>query len=141
MAGKPQPESIKHLEAYRAYLRQPTPRNIRKLAQEIKVPWRTLFGWRSRYQWRERALAYDRRLIDAAAAEREEEQATVRVVHNFYQACKFNMADFATTVKKRHERGEPVTANEAHTTMRILEMLERNYATILQQAAEPELLA
>ena len=72
MSRRPRPENIQQRQAYEAYLAQPTPRRINKLAADIGVPWRTLFEWQRRFNWRERALLHDRKAIDAALAEKEE---------------------------------------------------------------------
>lgn len=134
MTRTARPEPAHVTAAYEAFIAQPKPRNIVKLAAQIGVPSRTVFWWQRRYSWHSRALAHDNKLVEAAQAERDEAQATVRVVKNLYQACKVNVADFAATVMKRHEAHGAVDERAAHTTMRILEMLHKDYADILSEA-------
>ena len=117
--------------AYQAFLLQPAPRNIKRLAAQIGKPERTVFWWQRRWSWRTRATAHDTKLIEAAQADKDEERATVAVLKGTYQAIKHTMGGYIKYVKEREAKGLPVTERELYTCMKVLDMLEKNYSELL----------
>jgi hypothetical protein len=103
------------------------------LAAELGKPYRTIAQWASWYDWRARALAHDNKSIEAAQREKDEEQATRSVIQNFYQSLKWTLGQYVATVKKRQETGAPVDERLAHTALRCLELLHRDYTAILSE--------
>jgi hypothetical protein len=118
-------------QAFDAYIVQAAPRHLPKLAAQLGKPYRTIAQWASWYDWRARALAHDNKIIEAAQAEADEERATVAVIKNFYQSLKFTLGQYAATVKKRQETGQPVDERQAHTALRCLDELHKSYSEIL----------
>ena|SRR6266566_6642386 len=133
--GKHRSEPAHVLAAYALYESQPTPRSLKKLAATLSKPYRTVAQWAQWYGWRTRALNHDAALIDAAAADAAEERATHAIVRNFHSALKLTMGDYATSVQRRHEKGEPVRENEVLVALKCLGILYKDYADIL--IAEP----
>jgi hypothetical protein len=131
--GKHRPEPAHARLAFDAYIVQPAPRHLPKLAAQLGKPYRTIAQWAEWYDWRARALAHDNRLIEQAMIERDEEQATRSVMHNFYQSLKYTLGQYVATVKRRQETGAPVDERQAHTALRCLELLHKDYAEILSE--------